>query len=146
MFKQGDQVDGIYLVIEGEFTCFKSINSDKSLLSSKTCPFILKDELPFSKVWENEIIGLLDIFWNKPFREITVKWNSPNSYVYFIKKKEVARCLRDERTVNKIKALMIQQKEFFESRIDKLQDHYNTIQNIHLIWSEEMQKEHHEYK
>ena len=106
----------------------------------------MKDELPFSKIGEKEIVGLLDIFFNKPTREVSVKCNSPTAFAYFIKSKEVISRLRDDRTVNKIKALMSQQKEFFNNRINKLQQHFDTIQDIHTTWANEIQNEKLEYK
>lgn len=137
LFKEGDLVDGIYLVIEGEFFKSKVVSPEKPQSKCKSCPFIVKEELPYSKIGEFEIIGLRDIFGSQK-RDMSVRCNSPTSLVYFIRSKEVVSRLRDERTLKKVHALLKQQTEFFSSRVGQLREHFDIIKNIHQTWAGDM--------
>jgi CRP-like cAMP-binding protein len=64
LFKQGDSVDGIYLIVSGEFRMLRTLDCPQKSMN-KT--------LPHSCIGKNEIIGLQDIVKDFPFREFSVQ-------------------------------------------------------------------------
>ena len=90
MYKEGQEIDGLCLVISGEFEIFKPTLDEKQM-SIKT---LKSKKLQSIKITsDHEIIGLEEILTQKPKREFAVSCYSTTGKAYFIKSSDFERLI-----------------------------------------------------
>ena len=94
VYQQGQTIDGIYLILYGEFEIIKqahmnSFEIDAADLKKKGTQLKTRRQSKlqsFKVISKNEIIGLEDILLHNETRELTCRCHSAPSKTYFIKK------------------------------------------------------------